>query len=184
MRRRELRAGGVGRERGDRDRRSAMSCTCGSTEPGSVALLNRVRGLDHLYGRFFAETDTLGVVRGRAASRADDDSRGVVRCRCAPTRRRPRRSARFRRAAGRRPADRRSCSPWRRGACRRVTRQLMQLDSIYFTPDGVERDDAEDELGVDRPAGPLDPARPRDRQGEHGHGLALPPRRGGAGSGW
>src|SRR6266498_3577614 len=31
--------------------------------PGTVALVNRVRGLDHLYGRFFAETDTLGVVQ-------------------------------------------------------------------------------------------------------------------------
>ena len=38
--------------------------------PGQVAMVNRVRGLDHLYGRFFAETDTLGVVdvaRGRVA---------------------------------------------------------------------------------------------------------------------
>src|SRR6185437_155753 len=31
--------------------------------PGKVALVNRVRGLDHLYGRFFAETDTLGLIQ-------------------------------------------------------------------------------------------------------------------------
>ena len=30
--------------------------------PGTVALVNRVRGLDHLYGRFFDAVDTLGVV--------------------------------------------------------------------------------------------------------------------------
>jgi FtsP/CotA-like multicopper oxidase with cupredoxin domain len=29
---------------------------------GDVALVNRVRGLDHLFGRFFPETDTLGIV--------------------------------------------------------------------------------------------------------------------------
>ncbi len=31
-------------------------------EPGDVALVNRVQGIDHLGGAFFAETDTLGVV--------------------------------------------------------------------------------------------------------------------------
>ena len=39
--------------------------------PGVVPLVNRVRGLDHLYGRFFAETDTLGTVAGRAGSRRE-----------------------------------------------------------------------------------------------------------------
>ena len=37
----------------------------------------------------------------------------------------------------------------------------------------VERHDADDELGLHRPAGALDPARPDDRQGEHGHRLAF-----------
>ena len=31
-------------------------------EPGVVALLNRVRAIDHTQGRFFPETDTLGVI--------------------------------------------------------------------------------------------------------------------------
>ena len=31
--------------------------------PGSVALTNRVQAIDHLYGNFFPEVDTLGVVR-------------------------------------------------------------------------------------------------------------------------
>jgi FtsP/CotA-like multicopper oxidase with cupredoxin domain len=30
--------------------------------PGRVALLNRVRAIDHIFARFFDETDTLGVV--------------------------------------------------------------------------------------------------------------------------
>ena len=33
------------------------------SRPGSVALVNRVRGLDHLYGRFFFQSDTLGLVQ-------------------------------------------------------------------------------------------------------------------------
>ena len=31
--------------------------------PGDVALVNRVRAIDHIFARFFEETDTLGVVR-------------------------------------------------------------------------------------------------------------------------
>lgn len=32
-------------------------------QPGTAALVNRVQGLDHVYGNFFAEVDTLGRVR-------------------------------------------------------------------------------------------------------------------------
>lgn len=32
-------------------------------QPGDYAMLNRVQGIDHLGGRFFQETDTLGTVR-------------------------------------------------------------------------------------------------------------------------
>ena len=67
--------------------------------PGTVALVNRVRGLDHLYGRFFDETDTLGVVEV-AAERGEPRSR---RGSFATLRRRRRRSRasieRFRRLA-------------------------------------------------------------------------------------
>src|SRR6185503_2102311 len=31
--------------------------------PGNVPLLNRVQSLDHLFGKFYYETDTLGIVR-------------------------------------------------------------------------------------------------------------------------
>lgn len=30
--------------------------------PGTVTLVNRVRAIDHMFGRFFGETDTLGIV--------------------------------------------------------------------------------------------------------------------------
>src|SRR4029077_18606801 len=40
--------------------------------PGTVGLVNRVIGLDHLFGRFFSEVDTLGVVTvGRNPVRHD-----------------------------------------------------------------------------------------------------------------
>ena len=72
--------------------------------PGPTALVNRVRGLDHLYGRFFAETDTLGVMEVGARAHA----RGPVSLpstRSARTRRPPESwsdSAGARRAHGRR----------------------------------------------------------------------------------
>src|SRR2546426_52840 len=40
--------------------------------PGRVALVNRVQGLDHLFGRFFPEVDTLGTVEV-APERVGDD---------------------------------------------------------------------------------------------------------------
>src|SRR3989441_2941897 len=40
--------------------------------PGRVALVNRVQGLDHLFGRFLAEVDTLGTVEV-APERIGDD---------------------------------------------------------------------------------------------------------------
>jgi suppressor of ftsI len=43
--------------------------------PGKYAIVNRVRGLDHLYGRFFAETDTLGIVEVAAQREPHDLSR-------------------------------------------------------------------------------------------------------------
>ena len=46
--------------------------------PGTVALVNRVRGLDHLYGRFFAETDTLGLVEVAPERMAKDLARGFA----------------------------------------------------------------------------------------------------------
>ncbi len=43
-------------------------------EPGRYAILNRVQGIDHLGGAFFAETDTLGAVAVGAAETARTDA--------------------------------------------------------------------------------------------------------------
>ena len=99
--------------------------------PGTVALVNRVRALDHLYGRFFAETDTLGVVEVAGERAAPDLRAGFAALR--------RDSAtvadveRYRRAAAEAPEkslvltlETRDLPP--------LSRRLMQLDSIYFPP--------------------------------------------------
>jgi suppressor of ftsI len=99
--------------------------------PGTVALVNRVRGLDHLYGRFFPEVDTLGTVEvgrdevGRdlatafAALRRDTAAAGEME--------------RFRRAAAGAPAKALILTLETQGLPP-VTQRLMQLDSIYFSP--------------------------------------------------
>jgi FtsP/CotA-like multicopper oxidase with cupredoxin domain len=99
--------------------------------PGKVALVNRVRGLDHLYGRFFAETDTLGLIQvsrqrtgrdlGRSFSTLTRDSAGVVDL------------ERYRRAAANSPQKTLILTLETQGLPP-VTRRLMQLDSIYFAP--------------------------------------------------
>lgn len=104
-------------------------------EPGDVALVNRVRGLDHLFGRFFAETDTLGVVhvaRDRARpelattfARARTDTAVVTDIA------RHRRSMREWLA---RAPDRSLVLTVRTRDLPFATRRLMELDSIYFAP--------------------------------------------------
>ena len=99
--------------------------------PGAVPLLNRVRGLDHLYGRFFGQTDTLGVVEVSRDPGAPDLAAGFATLRTDTA------TAgeldRYRRAAARAPVksliltlETRDLPP--------VSRRLMQLDSIYFPP--------------------------------------------------
>jgi FtsP/CotA-like multicopper oxidase with cupredoxin domain len=99
--------------------------------PGTVALVNRVRGLDHLYGRFFDETDTLGVVEvsSRRAARDLGASFAVLRSDAAMTAE----LERFRRAAAAAPVRTLVLSLEAPGLAP-VTRRLMQLDSIYFPP--------------------------------------------------
>jgi FtsP/CotA-like multicopper oxidase with cupredoxin domain len=99
--------------------------------PGRVALVNRVRGLDHLYGRFFAEADTLGLVTVVARG-VDRDLAGSF----AATRRNAAVTAeieRYRRLAAN--------APWKTllmtletQGLPLFTQRLMQLDSIYFPP--------------------------------------------------
>ena len=94
--------------------------------PGSAGLLNRVRGLDHLFGRFFQEIDT---VNGARVAKDFSVRFAVLR---------------------RDPATVRELEPYREFVDHPpnkslvltlathdlpfVTQRLMQLDSIFFTP--------------------------------------------------
>jgi FtsP/CotA-like multicopper oxidase with cupredoxin domain len=97
--------------------------------PGRVALINRVRGLDHLYGRFFFQRDTLGVIEVGPTQSGRNLTRSFRELRRHPTT--ARELERYRERA--------------RGAARKTlvltletkglpstTERLMQLDSIYF----------------------------------------------------
>jgi len=98
---------------------------------GTVALVNRVRGLDHLHGRFFAEEDTLGVVRVLDEAAAPDHGasfRALRTDRAASAE-----IDRYRRHFDR-PVDRTLVMTLETTGLPFVTRQLMQLDSVYFPP--------------------------------------------------
>lgn len=99
--------------------------------PGTVAMVNRVRGLDHLFGRFFSEVDTLGTVEvGRVRARPDlGPAFPALRADTGAAAE----MERFRAAAAGAPEKAlvltlatRDLPP--------VTQRLMQLDSIYFSP--------------------------------------------------
>jgi len=98
---------------------------------GGVPLVNQVRGLDHLFGRFFPLVDTLGVV---TASR--DPVRRDLGARFA-TLRRNRATTRtlepYRRFVDKAP-DQTLVLTLQTHALPFVTERLMQLDSIYFAP--------------------------------------------------
>ena len=99
--------------------------------PGKVALVNRVRGLDHLYGRFFAETDTLGIVEV-ARERIGRDLRSSFTV----LRRDSAASAElegYRRRAERAP-EKTLVLTLETHDLPPLTQRLMQLDSIYFAP--------------------------------------------------
>jgi FtsP/CotA-like multicopper oxidase with cupredoxin domain len=99
--------------------------------PGVVALVNRVRSLDHLYGRFFSEGDTLGTVSvaGEATNRDLSTSFATLRSDTAVSAG----VARFRRYFAR-PPDKSLMLTMEAQGLPFFTRQIMQLDSIFFTP--------------------------------------------------
>ena len=98
---------------------------------GEVALVNRVRALDHLYGRFFSEVDTLGTVRVGARTAAP---RGAVSFSSLRSDTAVRADvARFRPYFDR-PPDRTLVLTMETTGLPFFTRQIMQLDSIFFTP--------------------------------------------------
>jgi suppressor of ftsI len=99
--------------------------------PGTFALVNRVRGLDHLYGRFFQETDSLGLVEVEQAPVAHDLGKGF-----AALRRDSLKVAeleRFRSLATSAPS-RTLVLTMEATGLPIVTQRLMQLDSIFFAP--------------------------------------------------
>ena len=99
--------------------------------PGNVALVNRVRALDHLFGRFFPEVDTLGVVTvARERVRNDLAASFAALRRDTVT---ARDLAPYRRFMDKEPDKALVLTLETRGLPF-VTERLMQLDSIYFQP--------------------------------------------------
>jgi FtsP/CotA-like multicopper oxidase with cupredoxin domain len=98
---------------------------------GRVALVNRVRGLDHLYGRFFREADTLGVVQVSTGRVGRDLERSFAALRRDTVR--ASEMERYRRAAAGAP-EKILILTLETHDLPSVTRRLMQLDSIYFAP--------------------------------------------------
>jgi FtsP/CotA-like multicopper oxidase with cupredoxin domain len=99
--------------------------------PGRVAFLNRVQGLDHLFGRFVPEVDTLGVIAVAATPVREDLARSFRAL--GPDSATVRELAPYRRFLDR-PADKALVLTLRTSGLPPVTERLMQLDSIYFAP--------------------------------------------------
>ncbi len=99
---------------------------------GAVALVNRVRGLDHLFGRFFQEVDTVGIVSVGSQQVSRDLRSGF-----AALRRRLISPPLYRAAAVSfiaRPPDKSLVLTLETHDLPYITERLMQLDSIYFAP--------------------------------------------------
>ncbi|MGQ0714406.1 MAG: multicopper oxidase family protein [Gemmatimonadaceae bacterium] len=100
-------------------------------EPGTATLVNRVRGLDHLFGRFFPHIDTLGVVRvGGGPATPEVTARFDELRRDSAT---GADSERYRDWRTRAP-DRTLVLTLRTRDLPFITSQLMRLDSIFFAP--------------------------------------------------
>jgi suppressor of ftsI len=99
--------------------------------PGTVALVNRVQALDHLYGRFFYETDTLGIVRVSGEPATPDLARGFATLRA--DRETTNEISRYR-SYVEHPVDRALVLTLETRDLPFLTQQLMMLDSAYFAP--------------------------------------------------
>ena len=95
---------------------------------GSTALLNKVVGLDHLFGRFFPMVDTLGIVSVSPQRVSRDLGKAFAALRRPPP---P-----FAAASSylNRPPDQTLVLTLQTHGLPFVTERLMQLDSIYFAP--------------------------------------------------
>jgi len=99
--------------------------------PGVVRLVNRVHGLDHLFGRFVVLADTLGAIRVDPTHARPNRSAGFDSLHVSPAARED--IERYRRYFDR-PVDRTLVLSMETHGLPFVSRQLMQLDSLYFTP--------------------------------------------------
>ena len=97
----------------------------------TVPLLNRVQALDHLFGKFYYETDTLGLVHVAAdpAPRDLEPSFATLRADTATQRDIERYRPHFARAP-----DKALVLAVETKDLPFFTQQIMRLDSIYFTP--------------------------------------------------
>ncbi len=100
-------------------------------EPGLYSLLNRVQGIDHLGGRFRAETDTLGNVEVRGVDAEPDlsDAFRELRTDSAAVRE----IDRYRHHMDR-PVDHELLLTMEARDLPFVVERLMQLDSVWFSP--------------------------------------------------
>ena len=94
---------------------------------GTVAFVNQVRALDHLFGRFFSQVDTLGVITV-ARERVTADYGASF----AALRRHSLSLAA--QSFVNRPPDQTLVLTLRTQSLPYITERLMQLDSIYFAP--------------------------------------------------
>ena len=100
-------------------------------EAGDYPLVNNVQGIDHLYGTYFSESDTLGVVSVTAAAVGEDlsVSFGELREDHATIEEIERYSPHFDR-----PIDHELELTMEAPGLPRLVQRLMQLDSAYFSP--------------------------------------------------
>ncbi|MFL5531995.1 MAG: multicopper oxidase family protein, partial [Gemmatimonadales bacterium] len=98
---------------------------------GKVPLLNRVRGLNHLYGRFFDEVDTLGLVKvsAKPAPRNPGGNFGELKHHAEVAAE----LDRYRRGAEGAP-EKTLVLTLHTMDLPALSQRLMQLDSIYFPP--------------------------------------------------
>ena len=98
--------------------------------PGRYAFVNQVQGLDHLFGRFFSEVDTLGIVT--VASVAAPRRPAPPSAAASPRRPAPPFAALD--SVVSRPPDKTLVLTLATRNLPFVTERLMQLDSIFFQP--------------------------------------------------
>jgi len=97
----------------------------------AVPLLNRVQSLDHLFGKFYYETDTLGIVRVAPESSKPNLERSFATLRADSATQRD--IKRYRPHFGREP-DKALLLAVETTDLPFFTQQMMRLDSIYFAP--------------------------------------------------